>query len=199
MYRLLETIKVFNRALQNIEYHNARFNVTRRDLFGIRKTTLLQNEITVPLTLSNEIYKCRITYSHQVENVEFEKYTPRLINSLKIIENRDISYEYKFADRSQLIDLFENRGDCDDILIIKNGLITDTYLANVVFWDGKNWLTPSHPLLKGTARARLINDHKIVEAKMELNDLMKFQKARIINAMNDLEESNDILINKICF
>ncbi len=32
---LIETIKVQNRILQNIEFHNIRFNRSRKELFGI--------------------------------------------------------------------------------------------------------------------------------------------------------------------
>ena len=199
MSQLLETIKIFNRAFQNIEFHNARFNASRQDLFGIDKPVLLENEISIPSTLTNDIYKCRITYSLQIEKVEFEKYTPRMIQSLKVVENNHINYAYKYADRSGLNELFDKRGECDDILIIKNGLVTDTSYSNIVFWDGKNWLTPSKPLLAGTARARLLKSNKIVEAEISKKDLKKFEKARIINAMNDLEESDDILIDKIFF
>ena len=39
-----------------------------------------------------------------------------------------------------LDDLFEQRGSCDDILIVKQSCITDSYFANVVLGDGVSWL-----------------------------------------------------------
>ena len=75
---------------------------------------------------------------------------------------------------------------------MKNGLITDTSYANIVFWDGQNWLTPSTPLLAGTKRARLLHESKIKEAEIRVDDLIKYEKARIINALNDLDDSQDI-------
>ncbi|MCD4696463.1 MAG: aminotransferase class IV family protein [Bacteroidales bacterium] len=191
---LIETIRVQNKTFQNIEYHNARFNASRRKLFSINDELNLENEITIPENLSKKIYKCRITYSSKIEKAEFEKYTSRVVNSLKLLECNDIDYSFKYADRSKINELFAQHGDCDDILIIKNGLVTDTSFANIVFWDGTKWITPDRPLLAGTARARLLDSNKIFKAEIKLDDLRRFKKVRIFNAMNDLEGSDDILL-----
>ena len=37
----------------------------------------------------------------------------------------------------------------DEILITRNGLLTDTSIANIALFNGKEWHTPKHPLLKG--------------------------------------------------
>jgi 4-amino-4-deoxychorismate lyase len=194
---LLETIKVKDRQLQNIHWHNIRFNHSRRKLFGIKEELKLETFIKIPPDLTNAIYKCRLTYSLEIEKTEFEKYTPRIIQSLKVVEADDLDYSFKYADRTKLQNLFDLSGNCDDILIIKNGLLTDTSYANIVFWDGEKWITSSSPLLKGTARERLLSEGKISEAKITIEDLKIFKKARIINAMNDLTESPDI--HKFCF
>ena len=71
-----------------------------------------------------------------------------------MIDNDDICYPYKYTDRDNINRLIELRGDCDDILIIKNGMVTDSSYANVVFRDlNGNWVTPSTFLLPGTIRA----------------------------------------------
>ena len=194
---LFETIKVQNRRLQNIEYHNERFNRTRYELFGIRKQVKLEDIIKMPLDLDDRVYKCRVIYSKELEKVEFEPYTPKIIKSLKLLECFDFDYNYKFLNRSKINELFKQRGDCDDVLILKSGYVTDTSYANIVFWDGKNWVTPSTPLLPGTKRKKLINEKKIFEKEIKVKDLQYFEKARIINAMINLEDSCDIRISNL--
>jgi 4-amino-4-deoxychorismate lyase len=188
-----ETIKIQHRQLQNIAWHNQRFNHTRIKLFGIKEPTLLENFIEIPNDLDEGVFKCRIIYSQEIEKIEFEKYSRRKIQSLKVVECNDIDYTFKYSDRSKLNELFQQKGNCDDILIVKDGFVTDTSYANIVFWNGENWVTPSKPLLAGTARARLLDLHMIMEKEIRIKDLKLFKKARIINAMVDLDDSNDIM------
>jgi len=192
MCQLFETIKVQNRKLQNIDYHNDRFNRTRFKLFGFHEQVKLEEIIKLPVDLDDKIYKCRIIYSDKIEKIEFEPYSQKIIKSLKIIDCNNIGYNHKYFDRSKINELYEHRGDCDDILIIKNGFVTDTSFANIVFWDGSNWITPSTPLLTGTKRQKLIDLKVIIEKEIMVSDLQSFEKARIINAMIGLEDSPDI-------
>lgn len=190
--QLLETIKIQNRQPQNIAWHNQRFNRSRLDLFGIKDALTLEKIIQIPDDLNYEVIKCRIIYSKEIETIEFEKYILLKINSLKIIECNDIDYSYKYYDRRKLNELFQQKENCDDILIVKNGFVTDTSFANIVFWDGDKWITPASPLLHGTARLRLIDEGQIIESDITIDELGKFEKARIINAMNDLTNGIDI-------
>ena len=48
-------------------------------------------------------------------------------------------------------------------LIVKDGYLTDTSIANIALYDGYTWFTPAHPLLRGTKRAELLNKQLIVE------------------------------------
>jgi len=192
MCQLFETIKVQYRVFKNIEYHNERFNTSRIELFGIHESIYLENEILIPENITNDIFKCRITYSDKIEKIEFEPYSTKILKSLKIVECNNIDYNYKYFDRSKINELYEHRGDCNDILIIKNGFVTDTSYANIVFWDGSNWITPSTPLLTGTKRQKLIDLKVITEKEIMVSDLQSFVKARIINAMINLEDSPNI-------
>jgi 4-amino-4-deoxychorismate lyase len=86
--------------------------------------------------------------------------------------------------RDTLNRLVERKGQADEILIIKNGLITDTSIANVAFLDkDDHWITPATPLLKGTTRERLLSENRIVEAEIKLADLPKFTQMAMLNAM----------------
>jgi 4-amino-4-deoxychorismate lyase len=168
-----------------MEYHNFRFNYTRQKFFGIKESGDIRNMIEIPELEPHKIYKCRLTYSENIIQSEFEIYKPRQIKSLRMITCNDIEYDFKFSDRSYLNKLFTRKGNCDDILIIKNGLITDTSIANIVFFDGVKWITPISPLLNGTARRRLLNEGKISEMAISPGDIKKFTRAKMINAMTD--------------
>jgi len=188
MCLLFETIKVKNKNLQNIEYHNSRLNRSRKELFGADDFIYLENIIKIPSSLSDDVYKCRVIYDKKIEKIEFEPYKPRIIRSLKLVECNDIEYSFKYHDRSMINELFEKRGDCDDILIIKNGRVTDTSVSNIILFNGKQWVTPSHPLLFGTKRQKLLDEGKIISKKIKSEDISKYQGARLINSMLDPED-----------
>lgn len=185
---LLETIKLQNQQLQNIHWHNQRLNRTRELLFGATNEWDLNQIIKIPSDLTNEIYKCRVTYGLTIEKVAFELYSPKLIKTLKIIHHNTIDYSCKYANRSTLHALYAQKENCDDILIVKNGLITDTYYCNIAFFDGKNWLTPEEPLLKGTQRGLLLSKDIIQTAKIGVQDLNNFQYFKVFNALMNWKE-----------
>ena len=93
--------------------------------------------------------------------------------------------------------LLKYKDGCDDILIIKNGLITDISFANICFYNGKNWYTPSTPLLKGTCREKLLKQNSIIEKEIGISDLDYFSHFTIINAMRGEELSELIPVKKI--
>lgn len=197
MCLLLETIKIKDKILQNIDFHNERLNRSRFELLKCKDEIDLAKEVEIPAMLTSEVYKCRVLYSKQIEKIEFQPYSLKPIQALKIVETNEINYAYKFADRSHLEQLKSGLLPYDDILIVKNLCITDTSYANIVFFDGKNWLTPDTPLLRGTKRSQLLQKQAIQEQRIRLEDLPRFQHAKIINAMIDLEESPIISIDSI--
>ncbi|MEE3715651.1 aminotransferase class IV [Tumidithrix elongata RA019] len=188
MSLLLETIKVKNSNLQNIEFHNQRLNFSRERLFSANQKLDLESEIQIPSDLKDGISKCRVLYRDKIEKIEFHPYQIKLVKTLQIVYSDRIDYPYKFADRTSLESL-KTGIVADDILIVKNGLISDTSYANIVFFDGRDWITPATPLLKGTKRSQLLQQQKIRAEIITIDDLQKFQYAKLINAMIDLEES----------
>ena len=95
--------------------------------------------------------------------------------------------------------MFAQRGKCDDIIIIKNGLVTDAFAANLLFFDGKNWVTPTTPLLKGTQRQFLLDQEIIFETKIREEDICSYQKVGLINAMVSFEDMPVIPMEKIYY
>jgi 4-amino-4-deoxychorismate lyase len=197
MYQLVETIKCKSGELFNLRYHQARLNLTRRALFRLKEEINLEKSIEIPKEFRTGLFRCRVIYGEKIEKIEFHRHQFRTIRSLKLTEANDLDYSFKYTNRQKLNLLFEQREICDDILIVKNGFITDSYISNVIFFDGRKWWTPDTPLLPGTQRARLIHEKKIYVCPITPTHLTKYEKAGLINAMQDLESMPEISINNI--
>lgn len=199
MYRLIESIKVINGEFENIYFHNLRLNNARADLWNCGKKINIANEVVVPPDVCQGLYKCRILYSAKIEKVEFIPYRLPEIHSLQLINDDDIVYNYKFEDRARIASLFDQRNPCDDILIIKNGCLTDTSFCNVVLYDGGKYYTPSTPLLNGTKRQLLVAENKVIEKMIKATELHQFQSIFLVNAMIDVEDEVCIDIKNVFY
>ena len=62
-----------------------------------------------------------------------------------------------------------------------------TSIANIAFFDGVDWISPKKPLLKGTTRARLLKERKLILKDIRKDDLKAFTKAALMNAMIDFD------------
>ena len=190
--QFVETIKIKNGKALALPYHQARMERTICRFFP-SFPSLASEEIKLSSLISpNEemhLYKARVVYGAQgVEAIEYAPYKMKEIHSLKVVEDNNIDYTYKSTDRNALNVLVAQKGDCDEIIIVKNGLITDTSFTNLALFDGNNWLTPKHPLLHGTKRAQLLEAGIIEEAELTLEDLRKAEKVSLFNAMIDFGE-----------
>lgn len=197
MFPLLETIKVDNGQIQNLPLHQKRVDRSRFGLLGTKESLNLKSILKVPNHAKQGIFKCRMVYGKTVGSIEFIQYQARPIETLNILVDNEIDYSFKYSDRSKLKNLLLQKGDCDDILIVKNGLTTDTSFSNIVFFDGNDWITPDQPLLKGTMRESLLNTGKIKSAEIKLEGLHKFTKYALINAMMDFDEDKGLPVENI--
>lgn len=197
--KLLETIKCKDGKFYNLEFHQARFDLARKTYWECPEKIALKEILVAPDDCKTGLYRCRVIYSCKIEKVEFIPHQIRKIQSLKLVYYNDIDYNYKYADREKLTSLFDMRGNCDDILIIKNGLVTDSFTANPIFFDGIQWWTPDTPLLPGTQRASMISDGKIKVCRITVDGLSKYQSVGLINAMQDFEVMPVIAISNIKF
>ncbi len=181
MEQYLETIRIEEGRACHLPYHNQRMNETRAHL-GLSDGLDLEAVIG-DVSIYQQRTRCRIVYDTEIRSVEFFPYQIRPVKTLRLVEDNQVDYGCKYADRSALNRCFAQRGACDDVLIVQNGDVTDTTIANVAFWNGETWFTPSTPLLKGTMRASLLDSHQIQEAKIRVEDLSHFSRLRLFNAM----------------
>jgi len=199
MCQLVESIKLKDGVIQNLEYHQMRMNRSMDELFPESPKINLERAITIPENCNSGIFKVRVLYGNSVQKIEIEPYTFRTIQSLKVVHHESIDYHLKYTDRQILQKLFAQRENYDDIIIVKNGLVTDSFAANLFFFDGETWFTPNSPLLKGTKRQLLIDQGFVFEKKIRLEDIRSYQKIGLINAMIGFEEMPMIEIEKVCF
>jgi 4-amino-4-deoxychorismate lyase len=180
----------------NARYHQERMNASSLSLLGNRISFDILS-LQIPEELQKGIVKCRILYKNMIENIEFEPYSPRQIRSLQMVIDDNISYSHKFADRTQLIALLKKKGEADDILIVKNGRITDTSFGNVVLRKGTEYYTTFSFLLNGTKRQQLLNEGIITEKNITPAELFTMDKLIIINAMLDLDSGIEVNISSV--
>lgn len=186
MYPFIETIRIEDGKIWNLPYHQERMNRTMAHFWPETNVVDLKNALK-DASLTEEETKARVVYDKDgVKDVSFAAYHPLNIHSLKLVTCNDINYDYKSADRSHLQKLKEQRGDCDEIIIVRNGLLTDTSYSNIALFDGEHWYTPKHPLLKGTMRQSLIDQGILQECVLRPEDLNRFTKVSLINAMMPL-------------
>jgi 4-amino-4-deoxychorismate lyase len=199
MCQLLETIRVRDNRLQHIAYHNNRVNASRSALFGSDISWDLSQIIKIPELDPDITYRCRFLYAETPGLTEFIPYVKRVIRKLYVIDCGDFEYSLKYADRRVFEKLKAGISDPEqsDILLVKRDLITDTAFSNVILWDGARWYTPAEPLLKGTKREYYLDNKIIFERDIRLKDLPLYQTMKLINAMLDIEDGEDIPVSNI--
>lgn len=181
-----ETIKCLDEEVLNLEYHNNR--VTRTIGLDLN----LYDYIYPP---SNELLKCKVIYDEDgIVDVEFNPYEKKKIESFKLVYHDLIDYYLKTVDRSNIDKLYEKKEDCDEIIIIKNGFVTDTSMANIAIEIDGFWLTPKLPLLRGTTRDRLIEDGTLKEMDIDVDMLKKANKIALMNAMVGFDIKDKFII-----
>ncbi|KIM02884.1 MAG: hypothetical protein KU28_11800 [Sulfurovum sp. PC08-66] len=189
--KLIETIKIQNGTIGNLAYHNARLNRTRRELFGCFEPIDLHTHIAPPK--AQQLYRCRITYAQEIETIEYIPYTPKEQKDFRVAQS-DIDYPYKYANRETLDRLKAQFAHCDDIIVVHKGVLKDTTIANIAFFDGKIWWTPKEPLLAGTMRQYLLDNRKIQAKELKIDEISSYHGFAIMNAMVGFKVIKDYTI-----
>jgi 4-amino-4-deoxychorismate lyase len=181
-----ETIKCNDSQVYNIHYHEKRIAKT------IGKNINLLEYIYPP---SDDLLKCKVIYSQdEIINVSFDLYTKRDLKIFKLVDDDRIDYKYKYENRKNINDLYSKRNSADEIIIVKNHLITDTAIANIAVLIENQWYTPKQPLLQGTTRQRYIDDGILKEKDIDIKILKKATKIALLNAMIDFDIIDDYKI-----
>ncbi len=190
MCRFVESIKLKDGIFYRLKLHQERVNKAFAVCYPDDEPISIFETLSQSLVPQEGTYKCRVVYDNFVGLLEVVPYSPRGIHSLKLVETELESYPYKLEERTGFNAAFAQRGDCDDVLLVKNGLLTDTSYCNIALYDGKSWVTPRLPLLYGVNRADLLAHEKLIEKDIHVRELKNYQKIALFNALiefGDLE------------
>ena len=197
-FPLFETICIERGEVKNIALHQQRYErslaLFYRHMYpksAVRifdLLTLIEKTPEFSTALSMPLLRCRLAYNRDNAEVRFFPYQRKIYQRFQPIICDDIHYDLKYNDREQLNALFAQRGNCDEIIIIKQGKVTDCSIGNLVFRRNGQWFTPDCPLLNGTQRQKLLAEGKIRERTIGARELDQFDDIRLINAMNDLTD-----------
>ena len=190
-FPLFETLCFEKGQLQNLCLHQQRMNKSLIEYYGsnsslidLEKISKTHNEF---LNLDpNKVFRCRIDYNNQDYQLQIHHYNRKHYKTFQTVICDDIDYHLKYSNRDQLNTLLAKKGNCDEIIIIKNGYVTDCSIGNLIFKKENQWFTPNTPLLHGTQRTKLLAENKIIETTIQVNDIATFDEIRLINALNSL-------------
>lgn len=188
MFQFLESIKLKDGEFLRLKYHQQRVDKAFQ-LFAPNAHVLDLEACLSSLTLPGQgVYKCRVIYGSIKHQVELIPYQLRPVQTLKLIETNIASTVYKPSERSEIEALFSLRGECDDVLLIKDGLLTDSSYCNIALYNGQEWISPRVPLVYGTQRAELIERQRIIEQDIPAESIQHYQQIRLFNAMIEFGE-----------
>lgn len=184
---LLETLQLRNGFWQNLPRHEARLNRSGRETLGWQTDLTLADHLIVPTGYEQGVFRGRVLADASgVVDLTLTPYIQQSIRTLALAERPDLTYPHKWADRRAFADLLAQHPTADEVIITHNGYLTDTTIANIALFDGKNWFTPARPLLPGTRRAQLLSAGQLTEAAIQVRDLPDFQCICLINVFREL-------------
>lgn len=190
---LFESICVSDGVVQNIFFHIKRMKNSVEKL-KFNPFFAIDDSLKKSSLGQAGLIKVKLVYSKSGEfvNCETTKYTPKNIKSIKFIQS-DINYNKKWLNRDEINSLYDKCKDFDEILIVKNGFITDTGIANVAILLDNVWLTPNNPLLAGTCRARLLENGFLKLADIDIDMVLKAKGFAVLNAMTGFRKLENII------
>lgn len=185
MSQFLETIQLRDGEFKLLEQHQNRMDLAISENHPNLESIPLSEYLHQSNYPTKGLYKCRLLYSSNIEKLEFVPYEQPIIKTLKVIETNLTTWKYKLSDRSTIQKLVVQKGECDDVLIIRDGFFTDTSYCNIALLKGDQWFTPRLPLLYGVQRAYLLQEKSIIEKDIHVTDLCQYSRICLFNAMNE--------------
>ena len=197
MTKYLESIKLENAKFSLLEFHQNRVDKTFRQHYPHARAWQLAEILSEKQLPESGLFKLRFVYDSKDYRIEIHPYQAKAIHSFQLVQDDQIDYTYKKEDRTNLKLLFQQKGTADDIIIVKNGLLTDSYYANIALLRAGQWYTPATPLLAGVKRNFLLQQGKLKAIDIITQDLTTYEKIAILNAMIDLEDQIGVPISAV--
>lgn len=193
MKNYLETISVVNKKPLNLGYHQERIQEVFEEKFPQKKAWEIAK--LIPDILEEKWIKLRFIYNDISFKIELSPYHKKTIQKLIFVDIEQYEYSYKYEDRRFLYELLKLHPEYDEVIMVKNGLVTDATIGNIALEKNGKWYTPQYPLLNGTKRRKLLKEKILIPKNIKQEEIQEYDKIAIINAFLDLEESNILSVS----
>lgn len=142
MYPLFESIWIPNGQIQNGHYYEREFRTAFMAHFRKEPIFSLFDTVEIKKINNSLRYKLKIKYTENGIQWCISEYINKIPTSLKLIRDDTISYDLKFTERTHLDCLYQKKEQVEDVLIVKNGFITDATYSTILFTDRQKIVTP---------------------------------------------------------
>ncbi len=183
MFRFLESICFKDGAYQLLDYHQLRVNTTFNHFYPDSPPPKLSN--ILPELSGEDKRKVRLRYDGKDHDISVNHYVPKPISKLRAVESAKLEYSFKYLNRENLNELLNPEKENEDIIIVRDGQITDSSYSNLIFKQGDTWFTPNAYLLNGIKRQSLLDKKEIIEKEIRLQEVINYTEVGLINAMLD--------------
>jgi len=181
---LFETIKIENKKVANLNYHQKRVDLAFKNLFKTKPNFTLKDALKNHPT--DNLYRAKIVYNKDgLQSCSYYIYSKKIIKTIALVEITDFNYNYKYTNRELFLHLQNSMPQFDEFLITQNGYLKDTTIANIALLDSSTnfWHTPEVALLDGTTKERYINDNKLIKKMIHFRNLKNYTTIATLNAM----------------
>lgn len=176
--KLFETIRVCDGVAERVALHQARLLRSG----GPAEPPLEQVIADAQLPGAGE-FKLHVSYDEAgITGVHAERYVPRVIRRMRAVE-ADVCYPLKLEDRRVFDVLRGEHSDVDELIICRDGMVTDTTFSNLLFGEPGAWYTPEHCLLPGTRRESLLRCGEVRVRAIRRAEIRDYPFLCLINAM----------------
>jgi 4-amino-4-deoxychorismate lyase len=192
----LETIKLQGGSYRLLDLHQRRLERAWSARFGEPPGFLLEEHLPKPP--GPGLFRARAVYPGPLGPpvATLHPYSFPSPSTLKLTEDPGISYSDKLLDRKAIDDLKASCG-ASDFILVRNGSLTDSSIANLVFEAEDGLFTPDECLLAGVKRESLLASGRVKACRIGPESLPRYSKAYFVNAMIDLEDDVSVLVADI--
>lgn len=123
-------------------------------------------------------------------HIQVEVFQPRFIHKAGVIEMPDVEYSKKYSDRSLFRELHRKHPGYDEIIITRNGYLSDGTFTNLIICPSSSspeeeaCRTPSSPLLQGCRREEMLRRDLLVPRPIHIRRIPDGWRLGFINALN---------------
>ncbi|MDR1039940.1 MAG: hypothetical protein LBR80_07190 [Deltaproteobacteria bacterium] len=192
----LETVKLQGRRYRLLDLHQARFERTWRVAFGEAPGFRLSDSLPEPP--DDGLYRARAVYPGPdgIPVWTLWPYVFPRLETLRLARDTGVDYSSKLLDRSAL-DAIKASCGATDFILVRDGGLTDSSIANLVFEGDGGFFTPDGCLLAGVKRESLLASGRIRERFIGPESLGLYRKVYFVNAMIDLEDDVSVPTDRI--